>query len=82
MKTVKHNYTTLVDFLNDIRHDSSFDNTITCIAFGYLNKRELFSFYFKLILLIYVFDRIENLNGALQKGDFNFNEPHASVEIP
>lgn len=80
LKTIKDNYAALMDFFNDVGHDSTFDTAITSTAFGYYDKLKSFSFYFHLISLIYIFERIENLNSALQKVDLHFSESHASID--
>ncbi|XKL60401.1 hypothetical protein PGB90_007458 [Kerria lacca] len=42
---------------------------------------ESFVFYFNLELLIFLFERVTNLNCALQSVNLNFNECHSSVKI-
>ena len=59
---------------DQIGHDRNVDASITANVFGYLQKMETFSFYFNLKFLIFIFQRIENLNGAFQNINLTLGE--------
>lgn len=67
LKSIRDNYTALSEFFYETSEDNKLLATITANAATFYNKLDTFEFYFYLIILIHIFERVETLNQALQK---------------
>ncbi len=81
LQNVKKNYAILLDFFDTIKRTPGLDTSQISKAHGFLSRMESFSFYFYLFTLISVFEKIENLNKALQAKALNFRESSMKIEV-
>lgn len=78
LRTVLSNYDTLQQLLNELSENDQSETGAK--ANGFLAILQQFKTAFVLHLLLYVLERVETLNSALQRASLNFNEAIAKVE--
>lgn len=73
-------YEALITFFMDMAESK--DNAgATAAAMGYLKRMESFSFYFYLQVVITIFDRVEGVNGDLQRSQLSVHESHSKINV-
>lgn len=70
---------TLIVFFDETAFEKGLDSSVTATAAGFSREMESFSFFFKLNVLIIVFQRIEALNCEFQKRDLTVHESHIRI---
>lgn len=80
LKTVRANYTQLMQFFHDRSVDKEVDSAVAAKASGFYDYMETFQCVFYLTMMIEIFDRIEILNKELQKADLCVIESYGKIE--
>ena len=81
LKSIFENYTTTIAFFEKITEDHEVDSLISAKAQGFLRSLSSFEFYFILVIIIDIFEKIEILNTELQQKDLCVNESQACVNV-
>ncbi|XP_043064422.1 uncharacterized protein LOC122320307 [Drosophila ficusphila] len=80
LRVVAAQYGTLMTFFEEQASSSSTDASASAKASGFLKHMETFEFMFMLTMIIEIFQKIENLNAALQNSQLSSFDSFEKVD--